>query len=105
MTDLMNVEQVYDEELDAPVWKVTSNKTKSTLTVYKANNGFALFEIKADKGLLSPRLSGSYTTPEKALKAIEHYLRVVRESTTVRRDANTKAREEQKKKLQDASTA
>lgn len=102
----MDVEQVYDEDLDSPVWKVKSEKVKNTFTVYKANNGFALFEIKTDKGPLAAKLMGSYTTPEKALKDIEHYLRTSKESPTVRRDANTKAREEQKKKkLQNASTA
>jgi len=80
-----------------PVFKVTDDtKSKSTYTVHKTQDGFAFFEVLIDKGSVPAVLSGRFTTPDKAIKAVEDYLRKRAPSQTVKRDANTRAREKQK---------
>lgn len=91
----MDVKETSDERGN-PVFEVSSPKTKTTYKVQKTNNGFAMFDIRVSDAKKPKELEGSWTTPEKALKHLEAYLKVKKETKLVRRDNNIKAREEQK---------
>ena len=93
---MADVEKVENRNQNA-TYKITDEtKSKSTYTVAKTNDGFAFFEVLIDKGSVPAILGGRFTTPDKAIKAVEDYLRTKAPSRTVKRDANTKAREQQK---------
>jgi|TARA_R100000084_G_scaffold108987_1_gene73399 hypothetical protein len=92
----MDVKRTQSEN-DNPVFVITSDKLKTKYYVKKANNGFALFNIEQDKGSVAKELSGSFTTPDKAIAKIKEYLRTKKPSVAVRRDENTRIREERKK--------
>lgn len=92
----MAVERI-DSKDENPVFKITDGtKTKSTLTVQKTRDGFAFFEVLIDKGSVPAILSGRYTTPERAIKAVEHYLKNRKVSRIVERDKKAEAREKRK---------
>ncbi len=75
------------------------DKSKTTYIVAKEPNGFSFFHVRIDKGNLPKELSSSYISQSDCEKVVLNYLESMRPSATVRRDANTKAREEQKKRL------
>ena len=80
-----------------PVFKIKDEtKSKSTYTVHKSNDGFPFFEVLIDKGSVPATLSGRFTTPDKAIKAVEDYLKTKRVSQNVERDNKAQAREQRK---------
>lgn len=85
-----------------PVFTISTPKSKAKYIVQKSNDGFSFFNVKLSVGETPSKLSGMYTTPEKAIHDVKAYIEGMRETATVRRDANTKRREESKnaKKLQ-----
>lgn len=91
----MNVTSKVDD-YGRPIFEVTSDKFKHKIIVKKANNGFVFFNIGVTKGSVPKQLEGSFTTPEKALKAVEDYVKNVRTSQIVERDRKTAKREAEK---------
>lgn len=92
----MAVERVSNRN-ENPSFKIKdATKSEATYTVQKTNDGFAFFEVAIDKGSVPAILAGRFTTPDKAIKAVEDYLRTKAPTRTVKRNANTKAREKQK---------
>ena len=86
-----------DSKDENPIFKITDGtKTKATLTVQKSRDGFALFEVLIDKGSVPAKLSGRYTTPDRAIKAVKDYLDQRSVSRLVERDNKAAAREKRK---------
>ena len=92
----MNVEKTYDEDGQVK-YEVKSDKFNTFFTVHKSNDGFVFYEVSISKGKVPKSLSGFYTKPEIALKALKEYIRKAKPSKSVQRDIKTAIREEQKR--------
>lgn len=97
----MDVNETVDD-FGKPLFEVTSDKFKTTFRVKKEFGGYAFYTIEVSKGHIPEKLSGRYTNHERALADLQSYIRQAKPSKTVKRDANTAAREKQK---QDAARA
>lgn len=83
----MDVSKVEDTGEHNPRYVVTDPKFKnSKFYVQKSNDGFKFFEIAVSVGKVASAISGRFTTPEKALKALEDWLKVQKKSKSTRRD-------------------
>jgi len=91
----MKVKETYDEA-GRVKFLVTTPKSKIIYSVQKSRDGYVFYEIKGDKGAVPDKLSGRYTQPELALKALTVHLKSIPETSTVRRDNRTAQREKAK---------
>lgn len=98
----MDVSETLDE-MGSPKFIVKSEKFKSAFEVIKKFGSGSFYMIKQTKGRVPDELSGVYTNHERALAALNTYCAKASVSATVRRDQNTKIREERKKKNASAS--
>lgn len=69
---------------------VTTPKLKSKVFIEKSNNGYSSYYVYLERGATPAALSGVYTVPDNALKAIKSYLSTKKKSATVRRDEKYK---------------
>jgi hypothetical protein len=82
----------------------TSEKSKTSLTIKKANNGTGFWCIVTDSGVLPAVLSGLHTSYISAEKAVVRYIVASKETVSVHRDKISQARDERKnKKVSDAA--
>lgn len=81
----MDVKEKVDEK-GSPMIEVTTDKTKSTFTVFKGNNGFVFYEIKVSNGSVPKALQGNYTRMEHGLKAVQDYIRGMKVTSAKKRD-------------------
>ena len=72
-------------------------KLVSPIHVKKSAGGFCFFEVHLENGKVPAVLSGKYSSLSKAQEAVHKYLNTIKPSRTVRRDENTRVREERKK--------
>jgi hypothetical protein len=70
------------------------SKSKATYTVYKPRDGSAFFRVKVDESRLPDSLSGRFSTLLKAVEHTTEYLRLMKESFSVRSDRLDKERKE-----------
>lgn len=84
-------------------YTVTSEKSLVDYIVSKKEDGFSSYIVSLSKGSVPASLSGVYTTPDKALKALLGYVRNMKETTSVQRDNKYKANQEYKKASKNAS--
>ena len=79
---------VKHEERDTEsYYVVTDPKYKNNkFYIRKAKGGFSFFEIGVSRGRVASEISGWFTKPEKALKALEDWLKVQKDGMATRRD-------------------
>lgn len=65
-------------------------------TVTRSQDGYVFYVVQVSKGSVPKELSGNYSTMDHAVKAVLKYVELAPVSKTVRRDKNTKVREERK---------
>lgn len=92
----MDVKIQEDEDKGNLRYIVSTPKANSDFVVQKSNDGFALFDVHVTGGKVPKELSGKYTSAEKGLKAVEAYIKKMKETAAVRRDNMTKRREASK---------
>ena len=78
--------------------EVTSEKTQVTYSVEKAENGYSQYKVVLSKGSAPQELSGMYTTPDSALKAVTKYLSKKRWTQAAKNRETAKRVEERKRK-------
>ena len=92
----MKIEHKVDENGQV-LLKVTSPKFNHYFLVNKVRDSFAFYEISVSKGSKPKAFAGCrYTSPKKALEDLGSYIKYSTETTTVKRDINTKIREKAK---------
>lgn len=69
---------------------------KVTYKVERSNDGYIFYKVTVDVGKVPPVLDQMFTKFAHGIKAVTDYLEHQPKSPTVRRDENTKAREERK---------
>lgn len=65
---------VTEENKEGTLMTVTSPKRKAVYTIYKPDDGYSMFKIKADSGLVPEHLSGYYTNRKTALSDLTYWL-------------------------------
>lgn len=89
------------EELDtfgSPIVYIKDpEKSASTYSVVKGQNGFSFFEIAIDRGQVPKSLQSQYTNHKDAERAVCRYLELKPKSATVKRNENSADREKRKK--------
>lgn len=87
------------DELGHPVVYIKDpEKTTSTYSVVKGQNGFSFYEINIDRGVKPKELTSQFTNHKAAENAVKSYLAKKTKSQTVKRNENTARREERKQK-------
>lgn len=71
---------------------VKTPKMKSKIYILKARNGFSSYEVQLEQGRLPNDLSGTYTTPDSALKFVLKFIETRKDSPSVQRDKKYKRR-------------
>ncbi len=79
-----------------PLWIITTDKSKAEYQVKKSEDGFVFYDVGISVGSVPAKLSGKYTTPDKALKDVRDYIRTMPVSKTVERDIKAANREKRK---------
>ena len=89
------ISTVVDIDWEKQEARITNpSKTKATYIVYKPKDGSAFYRIKADDSRLPQELSGRYSTLQKAVDFACEYIRLMKESFSVRSDRLDKERKE-----------
>lgn len=81
-TDLI----VTEENKEGTILNVTSSKRKTVYTIYKPEDGYSMFKIKADSGNVPEHLSGYYTNRKTALADLSYWLEHTPESKEAKWD-------------------
>lgn len=82
---LHTVEELTDD-FDKPLYKITSKKMKQYFTVAKTIDGYSFYEVRVSKGSLPQKLSGKFSSSQKAISEVIKYIDSIRESRATRRD-------------------
>ena len=82
-------------DLEKQYAKIESVKHKTDYVVGKTRSQ-SFFSIRVTKGSVPSELSGKYTTLEKAIEAVEAYVRNSKESFAVRSDRLHEERQQRK---------
>jgi hypothetical protein len=77
---------IVEENAEGTVMTVSSEKRKSKYTIYKSEDGFSMFKIKCETGMVPEQLSGHYTSRKTALKDLTFWLEHVPESKNAKWD-------------------
>ena len=77
---------VMEENAEGTLMTVSSPKRKAKYTIYKPEDGYSMFKIKSDNGMLPEHLSGYYTTRKTALAGLTYWLNHTEESKEARWD-------------------
>lgn len=77
---------VVEENAEGTLMSVTSSKRKSKFTIYKPEDGYSMFKIKTDSGMIPETLSGYYTSRKSALNDLKYWLTHVSESKEAKWD-------------------
>lgn len=86
------------DEFEKPISFIKSSNHTKSYRVIKTNLGSIMYKVEIVGGGLVPKeLSGKYTSQKIAVSAVEDYLSKSKPTPTMKRDNNTKAREERKK--------
>jgi hypothetical protein len=84
---------------------ISSAKSKTQFRVYKPRMNYQFFKIATFPGTTPKELEGNYSTFEKAIKAVESYLKSYRESFAVKSDRLHKERQERHAAKADSSNS
>lgn len=82
-------------DLEKQYAKIESVKHKTDFIVGKLRSQM-FFSVKANKGTTPSELSGKYTTLEKAIEAVEQFVRNTKETFAVRSDRLHEERQQRK---------
>ena len=77
---------IVEENPEGTLMTVTTPKRKAKYTIYKPEDGYGMFKIKADNGMIPEHLSGSYTSRKTALSNLTYWLDHVEESKEAKWD-------------------
>ena len=77
---------IVEENPEGTLMTVSSEKRKSKYTIYKPEDGFSMFKIKCETGIIPDPLSGSYTSRKTALKDLTYWLEHATESKNAKWD-------------------
>jgi len=86
------VEMVVDVEKQTAV--ISSPKSKTDYVIYKPRDQTAFFKVRTTVGSLPSELSGHYSTLNKAIQLVSHYVEHSKETFAVRSDRLDKERKE-----------
>lgn len=100
MTDLSLNEKTpetstVDVDLEKQFARIASSKHKTEFVIGKTRSA-SFFSIRTTVGTLPSILSGKYTTLEKAIEAVEHFVRTSKETFAVRSDRLHEERQQRK---------
>lgn len=85
VTTMVDVERKLDPE-GKEILVVTTPKTNCTYYIQKSVDGFTFYDILVDHGSVPKGLSGKYTGPDNALKALTKHIHQMKDTATVKRD-------------------
>lgn len=91
----MDVEQTLDD-FGKPFFTVQTDKAVEPYYIRKSNDGFIFYEIRTKSGKIAADLAGKYSSSVAALEALEKYVANKRITKEAKRNANSKARIEDK---------
>ena len=77
---------VVEENAEGTLMSITSEKRKAKYTIYKPEDGYSMFKIKADSGSVPEYLSGNYTSRKSALNDLKYWLEHAQESKEAKWD-------------------
>ena len=77
---------VVEENAEGTLMSVTSSKRKTKYTIYKPEDGYSMFKIRVDTGVVPEQLSGYYTSRKSALNDLTYWLNHVVESKEAKWD-------------------
>ena len=77
---------IVEENAEGTLMTVSSNKRKAKYTIYKPEDGYSMFKIKADSGVVPEHLSGYYTSRKSALESLTFWLNHTHESKEAKWD-------------------
>lgn len=100
MTDLSQNKEtpetsMVDVDLEKQFARIESTKHKTDFVIGKTRSAI-FFSVKATKGTTPAELSGKYTTLEKAVEAVEQFVRNAKETFSVRSDRLHEERQQRK---------
>jgi len=84
-----------DVDLEKQFARVESAKHKTDYIIGKTRSAM-FFSVRTTKGLTPQELSGKYTTLEKAIEAVEHFVKNAKETFSVRSDRLHEERQKRK---------
>ena len=82
-------------DLEKQYAKIESVKHKTDFIISKLRSQM-FFSVKTTKGLPPSELSGKYSSLEKAVEAVEHYVRTAKETFAVKSDRLHEDRQQRK---------
>lgn len=97
----VNIEEKTDEFGNPLLLLTDPDKTKVDYSVAKSRDGYAFYEVRISKGTVPKELSSFFTNQKDAEQAVLFYLSKLSKSYTVKRDDIRKARDEQKKEMEE----
>lgn len=84
-----------DVDLEKQFARISSEKHKTQFIVGKTRSAI-FFSVRATKGVTPSELSGKYTTLEKAIEAVETFVKNSKETFAVRSDRLHEERQKRK---------
>jgi len=81
-------------DTEAQTATVTSTTHKSAFHVYKPRNQTTFFRVRPDKGVLPTVLSGQFSSLNKAIEHVVHYLEHAHETFAAKSDRLHQERQE-----------
>lgn len=79
---------------EKPIVEITDkDKFNHTFVVKPTNDGFVFYEVTVSKGAVPKQLQSKYSRMRNAVKDVTNYIENSKPTPTVRRDLNTKRRE------------
>lgn len=100
---MVDVKRYIPKDEHFEVIEVRSEKTQVVYTISKAENGYSQYVIRLSSGNPPAELSGMYTTPDSALKAVTKHLSTKR-WTQAAKNRETAKRVEERKRKRNAKT-
>lgn len=84
-----------ERDLEKQYAKIESSKHKTDFVIGKLRSQM-FFSVRTTKGSTPKELSGKYSSLEKAIEAVEHYVRTAKETFAVKSDRLHEERQQRK---------